>query len=130
MRLRSLLAVAAVATFLGLAASAGAATPTAYERCLQRAATTLATAACNATELRRVDRLLNDAYRRLVATLSTDRRRLLVAAEERWIAFRDDECAFAASRYEGGTFAPIAAAACRIDLTVERTAHLRRHLRP
>lgn len=130
--LGALLAVAVAALLVdGAAASTTAASPSgAYGRCLQQAQTTRDTADCNAVELRRVDRLLNEVYRRLRAGLSPSRRALLTRAEERWIAFRDDECAFAASAYEGGSLAPIEAVACRIRLTAERTAHLRRHLRP
>ena len=122
--------LAAAAAFATGAAAATAATAGAYEQCLQKAATTLATADCNAVELRRVTRLHDDAYRRLTAALSADRRRLLVASQRRWVAFRDAECDLAASQAAGGTLEPILAVACTIRLTVDRTAQLKRHLRP
>ena len=121
------------AVLLAAAATAGAATaaaPGAYALCLRKARTTLETSGCNAVELRRVERILDGTYRRLVAGLSPTRRQLLAAAEARWVAFRDRECDFAASQAAGGTLEPILHLACRIRLTVERTAHLERHLRP
>lgn len=124
------MAAAVCALLAGGASSAPAATGGAYERCLQTAATTLATAECNAVELRRVQRLHADAYRRLTAAFSADRRKLLVVAERRWQAFRDAECDLAASQAAGGTLEPIVSVACAIRLTVDRTAQLKRHLRP
>jgi uncharacterized protein YecT (DUF1311 family) len=125
-----LAAALALAVGAALAVSVGAASAGTYERCLQQAATTFATSECNRAELRRVERLHDQALRTLTTSLDASRRALLTASERRWVVFRDAECELDASQAAGGTLQPILFTACRIQLTAERTAQLRRHLRP
>jgi len=99
-----------------------------YAACLRRARTQEEIGRCTAAEERRVDALLNSTYRRLLASRGVDRAKL-IAAEKRWIAFRDADCAFARTLRAGGTLASVEAGKCLVDRTTQRTAELRRYLK-
>ena len=49
----------------------------------------------------------------------------LRASERAWVAYRDAECAFEGSAYDGGSMQPMVAANCAETLTKRRTADLK-----
>jgi uncharacterized protein YecT (DUF1311 family) len=100
----------------------------AYTECLAKANTTPAIKACITAEQGRVDAELNQVRQQLVTKLDASEKALFVKAEQSWIAFREAECKFAASRFAGGSVAAVAERICLIDLTVQRTTDLRTHL--
>lgn len=71
-------------------------------------------------ELQRTDRRLNEVYSKLWSRLSTESRARLQAAEEAWIRFRDQECAFVSSSTIGGSIHPMMIAQCKARLTALR----------
>jgi uncharacterized protein YecT (DUF1311 family) len=103
-----------------------------FKDCRATAHTTGAMLVCNAAELKRVDAELNKVYQQLVKKLNdnldSSGMAQLVKTEQRWIAYRDSECEFAASRYLGGSLSPVVEGSCLIDLTVQRTKILRAHV--
>jgi uncharacterized protein YecT (DUF1311 family) len=46
-------------------------------------------------------------------------------AQRAWIAFRDAECGFAHAQWGAGTMRQIAGASCHLDMTAQRTIHLK-----
>ncbi|KAB0679766.1 lysozyme inhibitor LprI family protein [Aureimonas leprariae] len=76
------------------------------------------------------DKELNGVYRLITHRLdgSPDAAANLVAAQRAWIAFRDAECAFAASDVEGGSAQPMVDLQCREALTRKRVVDLKSYL--
>ena len=70
--------------------------------------------------LQEADRQLNAAYSKLRNRLSPESRSKLQAAEEAWIRFRDQECAFIGSATAGGSVNSMIIADCRTGLTNRR----------
>ena len=66
----------------------------------------------------KADRRLNQVYKRLERTSE------LVAAQRAWITFRDAECKYKASAYEGGSMQPMVYAGCLQSLTEDRIKQL------
>lgn len=80
--------------------------------------------ACAADAWALADSILNDTYQQVIRTLGPERVGPLRAAQRAWIRFRDAECAFQASRFGGGSMAPMTEALCRAALTHRRTEDL------
>ena len=80
---------------------------------------------CAAQNRAAADEALNAAYGALVKEPSmAERLDKLRAAERSWVAFRDAECAFEGSAYEGGSMQPMVIEGCAEALTKRRTAEL------
>ncbi|MDB5745720.1 MAG: hypothetical protein JWP72_568 [Massilia sp.] len=70
------------------------------------------------------DKKLNDEYKRVMDSLSTDRRTELLGSQRAWIKEKDQRCEEAGKEAEGGTLQPILIADCTVRMTEERTAFL------
>ncbi|MBD2437488.1 lysozyme inhibitor LprI family protein [Nostoc sp. FACHB-110] len=70
------------------------------------------------------DKKLNQAYKKLLPKLSKSRQQKLLAAQVAWIQFRDANCEFERSQYEGGTIAPAIYSGCLEEVTKQRTQQL------
>jgi hypothetical protein len=104
-------------------------------RFMLAAAVTLSIAATAAladpgSDLKRADQALNQTFRKIQKRLADDAdgKARLVKAQRAWIAFRDAECTFQSSGDDGGSAAPMVAAACQADLTRDRTRQLKVYL--
>jgi uncharacterized protein YecT (DUF1311 family) len=69
-----------------------------------------------------VDRI-NANYKRLLSTVSTERKNTLIEAQRAWIKFRDTNCGFYADP-KGGSAARIAANECILNATADRAKEL------
>ena len=78
--------------------------------------------------LRDADRQLNAVYTKLRARLSPESRARLQSAEEAWIRFRDQECAFIGSPTIGGSIHGMIVAQCQTRLTLVRVKDLETQL--
>lgn len=80
---------------------------------------------CAARMHARADTVLNERYQQLVRLMAPAPRRVqaLREAQRAWIRFRDAECGFEASEFEGGSMQPMIDALCRADLTEKRAEH-------
>lgn len=85
--------------------------------------TTAGSIACHTRELRAWAVALNAVVETLVAT-DTDAAELLRAAQAAWLPWRAAKCAHEASRYSGGSIAPVVSAACFADETAARAIAL------
>lgn len=85
---------------------------------------------CAGEAYRAADAELNARYREIMERLLDDEaaRGLLVEAQRAWLAYRDAECALAASGVEGGSIYPMILVTCLTDLTAARSADLAGYL--
>jgi uncharacterized protein YecT (DUF1311 family) len=83
---------------------------------------------CAGISLQKSNRQLNQVYQTLLPKLSNTEKRLLSAVQMRWMQFRDNECTFASSRYEGGSIQPLIISTCKDNLTRQRTSDLTAYL--
>jgi uncharacterized protein YecT (DUF1311 family) len=82
--------------------------------------------ACAANEYQRDDAKLNEYYKELAEKLGPSEKERLKAAQRAWIKFRDLQCEFEASRYEGGSIQPLVRSSCLAQVTKQRNEDLRR----
>ena len=73
---------------------------------------------CAGMAYQKADKQLNQAYRKLQRTPD------LVAAQRAWITFRDAECKYQASGFDGGSIQPMVYANCLQSLTEDRIKQL------
>lgn len=104
-------------------------------RFLLTAAATLSLAATAAladpaSDLKRADQTLNQTFKQIQKRLTDDSggKARLVKAQRAWIAFRNAECTFQSSGDDGGSAAPMVAAACQAELTRDRSRQLKAYL--
>ena len=85
---------------------------------------------CAGKSFEAADKALNATYKEVMDRLGGDQdgRKLLVAAQKDWLAFRDGECEFEASSSIGGSIHPMVVAQCQTTLTQVRTHRLRQLL--
>jgi uncharacterized protein YecT (DUF1311 family) len=95
-----------------------------FEACLDKAGgVTPAMIDCISAELKRQDALLNQNYRKLMASLSAGRKKVLQEAQRAWIKFRDTNCDFYFDP-DGGSAARIDANECLLNATADRAKEL------
>ena len=82
---------------------------------------------CAADNYEISDKALNEVYQEVRQGLGDTAKAQLTTAEERWIVFRDAQCAFESSRYEGGSIAPLVQASCMEQITDNRIAELQQN---
>lgn len=85
---------------------------------------------CTKLSYQNSDKKLNQAYQKLLSTLEKPRKQKLIAAQLAWIKFRDTNCEFERSRYEGGSIAPTIYFGCLENITKLRTQELQEYLKP
>ncbi|MEH2276093.1 MAG: lysozyme inhibitor LprI family protein [Nostoc sp.] len=85
---------------------------------------------CRKLSYQNADKKLNQVYQQLLSTLESSRKQKLIAAQVAWIKFRDTNCEFERSRYEGGSIAPTIYFGCLENSTRLRTQQLQEYLKP
>ena len=85
---------------------------------------------CASAAYREADHALNSDYQQIVQRLADEpeKKALLVTAQRRWIAYRDDECAFQTSGAAMGSVYPMLLSHCKAAQTNERTRVLKTYL--
>jgi uncharacterized protein YecT (DUF1311 family) len=71
------------------------------------------------------DARLNTAYKELVSKLEKDRREKVKEIQIAWIKYRDLQCDFDSSNYEGGTMYSLVRSSCLSQITKQRTKDLK-----
>ncbi|WP_375512373.1 lysozyme inhibitor LprI family protein [uncultured Nostoc sp.] len=84
---------------------------------------------CTKLSYQNADKKLNQLYQQLLPTLETSRKQKLTAAQLAWVKFRDTNCEFERSRYEGGSTAPSIYFGCLENTTKLRTQELQEYLK-
>ncbi|MEH1920922.1 lysozyme inhibitor LprI family protein [Nostoc sp.] len=85
---------------------------------------------CAKLSYQNADKKLNQVYQQLVSTLERSRKQKLITAQQAWIKFRDNNCEFETSKYEGGSISPTIYFGCLENITKLRTQQLREYLKP
>ena len=90
--------------------------------CLKTAQTTAAMNACVGKAYTAAKAKLADAYAKALAGkgLAPGDKKLLEAAQAKWIAYRDADCSYAASLNAGGTLAGVVQGLCLVQDTIDR----------
>ncbi len=84
---------------------------------------------CANRAFQRADAELNALYTDIGRRSSDPQsKKLLIAAERAWVAFRDNECTFSTASSIGGTIHPMAYSGCLERLTSARIGDLKRYL--
>lgn len=76
----------------------------------------------------KADKVLNQVYKKVLASLDEDGVKLLKESQRAWIAFRDAEAKFAEDEARGGSMAPLLYFGAVHRLTEERIKQLKDHL--
>lgn len=84
---------------------------------------------CTTLSYQKADKKLNQVYQQLLPTLERSRKQKLIAAQLAWLKFRDTNCDFERSRYEGGSIAPSIYFGCLENTTKLRTQQLQEYLK-
>lgn len=79
---------------------------------------------CSGQDYKRADATLNKSYKVLVAKLEKDRRDQLKKVQIAWIKYRDLQCEFDSSKYDGGSMAPLVHSSCLTRITQQRNKNL------
>ncbi|MGI8934387.1 MAG: lysozyme inhibitor LprI family protein [Phormidesmis sp.] len=85
---------------------------------------------CAQASYTQADAELNRVYQAVKAEQPSSGKRALGKAEVAWLAFRDLDCEFERSQFDGGSMAPMIYSGCLSDRTQTRTAELRRPALP
>lgn len=101
----------------------------AFADCMDNAKTTVDMQNCNDLDYKAADNELNRVYKQLRAYLDNEGKEKLKKAELAWIKYRDENCAFHADRYRGGSFQSVQHGLCLITMTKERTNELKDQLK-
>ncbi|MCC5649613.1 lysozyme inhibitor LprI family protein [Nostoc sp. XA013] len=84
---------------------------------------------CAKLSYQNADKKLNQVYQQLLPTLERSRKQKLIAAQLAWIKFRDTNCEFERSKYEGGSIASSIYSGCLENTTKLRTQELQEYLK-
>jgi uncharacterized protein YecT (DUF1311 family) len=82
---------------------------------------------CADKQFQAADAELNRVYKQIMSKAENDPK--LKAAEVSWLKYRDDNCAYEASMYEGGSMQPMVYSFCLERMTKARAAELRGQLK-
>lgn len=105
-------------------ASMLAASSFAAENC-KNPQTQLAMNVCAGKDYENEDARLNKTYKELVGKLDKDRREKLKEIQLVWIKYRDLQCDFDSSTYEGGTIYSLVRSSCLSQMTKQRNKDLK-----
>ena len=83
---------------------------------------------CADQRFKAADAALNRVYNQLASKLEGEPRAKFKAAALSWIKYRDDNCDYEASNFEGGSMQPLIYSSCLERMTKARTAELRQQL--
>ena len=70
------------------------------------------------------DKILNSTYKNLMNLLDDKYKQKLISTQKQWIKFRDSNCQFEASQFEGGTIQPLIKYTCLQTITEQRIENL------
>jgi uncharacterized protein YecT (DUF1311 family) len=79
---------------------------------------------CAGKDYKREDATLNKLYKELVAQLEKDRGEKLRQLQVAWIKYRDLQCDFVSSEYDGGSMYPLVRSSCMARVTAARNTEL------
>jgi uncharacterized protein YecT (DUF1311 family) len=97
--------------------------------CPMHPASTLGYEGCAEQQILSTDRRINADARAIFSRLAPRERAGFVRGEHEWLAYRRDTCAAQASKYAGGTLAPLIDANCQASRNTTHLVDLRELLK-
>jgi uncharacterized protein YecT (DUF1311 family) len=91
--------------------------------------TTLQMNQCASQQAQAADKKLNQVYQQLKPKLSRQQQQRLTTAQQAWIKFRDETCAYERGQFEGGTLASPTYGNCIARVTKQRISDLEQYLK-
>lgn len=85
----------------------------------------LAMNTCAAKEYEREDSKLNQLYKELVNKVDADKKSKLKEVQSAWIKYRDLQCDYDSSAYQGGTIYSLVLSTCLTQTTRQRNKDLK-----
>ena len=96
-----------------------------YDKCIDGSSTNPEWAGCGATELERLEKLLNDAWKKARSVMDDEQSRTDLLREQRaWLKFRDMSCTYYANGQFGREGQVLHYYGCRAAITEARIAAL------
>lgn len=80
---------------------------------------------CVHGEMLKADKALNTTYSQFLKTLNAQDQQKLKESQRLWIQFKEKDCAFNASFYEGGSMQPMVLDICLMNKAQQRTKELK-----
>jgi len=96
-----------------------------YNDCMDKANTTADMLACARDEYAYQDRRLNDVYKRLMNSLSDERKSALRTEERKWLTHKTSQCKAPSN---GGTLSLVTSSDCAVQETARRAAILEKRM--
>ena len=84
--------------------------------------------ACAQAAYEAADQTLNQVYQQLQAQVDDSAAEQLIQTEQAWLTYRDANCEFERSQFEGGSIVPTVYYGCLTRMTQARTAELQQQL--
>ncbi len=100
------------------------ATSYAAENC-KNPETQLAMNICSAKDYEREDLKLNENYKKLIGKIESKDKEKLKEIQISWIKFKDLQCEYTASKYDGGSMQPLIRSSCLLQMTKQRNKELK-----
>lgn len=99
-------------------------------RCFEQAQTQTQINACAASDFKAADSDLNNIYHQMMNKIGNDQstKNLLIAAQRKWVEFRDAECKFSTVRTADGSINSMRLNSCLADVTRSRISEFQDHL--
>ena len=83
---------------------------------------------CSAKEYKDADKVLNQTYNSYLSKLNAKEKKQFKAVQLNWIKYKESDCKYLASGYEGGSIQPLVINSCLTDKTKIRTEELKMYL--
>lgn len=71
------------------------------------------------------DAKMTATYKKVLATMDSNGKQLLIAAQRAWIKYKEAHCASVANEYEGGSMKPLILYSCLKEITDARIEQLK-----
>ena len=84
---------------------------------------------CSMDEYKKADRELNQVYTAYMSKLDAARKQQVKAVQQNWIKYKESDCTYVASAYEGGSIQPLIENSCLTEKTKLRTKELKEYLK-
>ncbi len=80
---------------------------------------------CSAKDYEREDLKLNENYKKLIGKIESKDKEKLKEIQISWIKFKDLQCEYTASKYDGGSMQPLIRSSCLLQMTKQRNKELK-----
>lgn len=83
---------------------------------------------CSFKEYQAADKTLNKTYNQYLTTLNTTQKKQFKTVQLNWIKYKESDCKYQSSAYQGGSIQPLVENSCLTEKTKQRTQELKAYL--